>query len=60
MPVILQPKDYDRWLTPGDPARLPVDLLRPFPAKQMTAWKVDPNCIEPMSDSGDEKPSLFA
>jgi hypothetical protein len=41
MPVILQPKDYDRWLTPGDPERPPVDLLRPFPAEQMTVWKVD-------------------
>jgi hypothetical protein len=26
---------------PGDPAQLPLDLLRPFPAEQMTAWKVD-------------------
>jgi putative SOS response-associated peptidase YedK len=41
MPVIIQPKDYDRWLTPGDPERPPVDLLRPFPAEQMAAWKVD-------------------
>jgi putative SOS response-associated peptidase YedK len=41
MPVILQPKDYDRWLRPGDPDHLPVDLLRPFAAEQMTAWKVD-------------------
>jgi putative SOS response-associated peptidase YedK len=42
MPVILQPKDYDRWLAPGDPERPPVDLLRPFPAEQMISWKVDP------------------
>lgn len=41
MPVIIEPKDYDRWLTPGDTARLPLDLLRPFPAEQMKAWKVD-------------------
>ncbi len=41
MPVILEPKDYHRWLTPGDPAQPPVDLLRPYPAEQMTAWKVD-------------------
>jgi putative SOS response-associated peptidase YedK len=70
MPVILQPKDYDRWLTPGDPQRLPVDLLRPFPAEQMRAWKVDrkvgnvkndtQDCIEPMSDPEDGRPSLFA
>ncbi len=40
MPVILEPKDHDRWLTPGDPAQPPIDLLRPYPAEQMTAWKV--------------------
>jgi putative SOS response-associated peptidase YedK len=70
MPVIIQPKDYDRWLIPGEPERPPVDLLRPFPADRMNAWKVDrkvgsvkndtPDCIEPMTDSGDEKRSLFA
>jgi putative SOS response-associated peptidase YedK len=42
MPVILEPKDYDRWLQPGDPTRPPTDLLRAFPADQMIAWKVDP------------------
>jgi putative SOS response-associated peptidase YedK len=41
MPVILQPQDYERWLQPGDPEQPPVDLLRPYPAEQMTAWKVD-------------------
>jgi SOS response associated peptidase (SRAP) len=30
MPVILGPEDYHRWLTPGNPDRSPVDLLRPF------------------------------
>ncbi len=40
MPVILSPKDYDRWLHPGDPARPPVDLLRPYPAERMKAWPV--------------------
>jgi putative SOS response-associated peptidase YedK len=42
MPVILAPRDYDRWLAPADPARLPVDLLRPFDADLMTTWKVSP------------------
>jgi putative SOS response-associated peptidase YedK len=41
MPVILEPKDYERWLAPADPSHLPVDLLRPYPAEKMTAWKVD-------------------
>ncbi|MHB1954886.1 MAG: SOS response-associated peptidase [Sulfobacillus sp.] len=40
MPVILEPKDYDRWLDPGDPARPPVDLLRPYHAERMCAWPV--------------------
>jgi putative SOS response-associated peptidase YedK len=40
MPVILEPRDYDRWLSPGDPARPPIDLLRPFPAEKMLAWPI--------------------
>ena len=40
MPVILQRRDYDRWLAPGDPTQLPVGLLRPFPAEEMKAWPV--------------------
>jgi putative SOS response-associated peptidase YedK len=58
MPVILQGRDYDRWLAPGDPSQLPVDLLRPFPAEEMKAWPVshrvgnvrnnDPSLAEPV------------
>ncbi|MGA3372726.1 MAG: hypothetical protein ABSC48_13300 [Terracidiphilus sp.] len=40
MPVILEPRDYDRWLSSGAPARPPVDLLRPLPAVKMLAWPV--------------------
>jgi putative SOS response-associated peptidase YedK len=40
MPVIIERKDYARWLR-GDPVRPPLDLLRTFPAEQMVAWKVD-------------------
>ncbi|SPE17983.1 putative SOS response-associated peptidase YoqW [Candidatus Sulfotelmatomonas gaucii] len=57
MPVILAPKDYWRWLEPGDPQCPPVDLLRPYNAEQMKAWKVsadvgnvrnnNPSLIEP-------------
>jgi putative SOS response-associated peptidase YedK len=59
MPVILERKDYGRWLDPGDPARPPVDLLRPFPAERMRAWPVasrvgnvrnnDAQLLEPVS-----------
>ena len=41
MPVIIERKDYARWLGGDDPAQPPLDLLRPFPAEKMTAWKVD-------------------
>ena len=70
MPVILEPKDYDRWLEHGDPARPPVDLFRPYPAERMQAWPVsdrvgnvrnnDPTLLEPVTpaDSADS-PSLF-
>lgn len=40
MPVILEPRDYGGWLDAGDPARLPLDLLRPYSAEQMRAWPV--------------------
>jgi putative SOS response-associated peptidase YedK len=40
MPLIIPPKDYERWMAPTDPAHLPVDLLRPYPANEMKAWKV--------------------
>jgi putative SOS response-associated peptidase YedK len=40
MPVILEPRDYDRWLDPADPEQPPVDLLRPYPAEKMRAWPV--------------------
>ena len=42
MPVILTLRDYERWLAPADPGRLPIDLLRPLSADKMTAWKVGP------------------
>ena len=41
MPVIIERRDYARWLGADAQAQPPLDLLRPFPAEQMTAWKVD-------------------
>jgi putative SOS response-associated peptidase YedK len=40
MPVILARQDYARWLGDGNPEQPPIDLLRPYPAEQMAAWKV--------------------
>jgi putative SOS response-associated peptidase YedK len=58
VPVILRREDYSRCLEPSDPARLPVDLLRPYDADGMKAWKVgalvgnvrnnDPECVAPL------------
>jgi putative SOS response-associated peptidase YedK len=41
MPVIIAPNDYKRWMEPGEPAHLPVDLLRPYLAEEMAAWPVN-------------------
>jgi putative SOS response-associated peptidase YedK len=35
MPVILHPRDYDRWLTDYDESKQPIDLLRPYEADDM-------------------------
>lgn len=42
MPVILARRDYDSWLgnETSEDERLPIDLLRPFPAELMTATRV--------------------
>ena len=57
MPVIVHPRDYERWMAPAEPSRLPLDLLRPYPPEDISAWKVsravgnvkndDPGLIEP-------------
>ncbi len=39
MPVILDPNDYDAWLTAADTA-IPQALLQPFPSQLMTAYPV--------------------
>jgi putative SOS response-associated peptidase YedK len=41
MPVILMPRDYERWLRRDDQGQPPIDLLRPFDAALMQAWRVD-------------------
>jgi putative SOS response-associated peptidase YedK len=60
MPVIIGPKDFDRWLDPDqkDPAKVQ-GLLRPYPAEAMLAYPVsrlvndpkheDPRCLEPQA-----------
>jgi len=53
MPVILEPKDYDRWIEPGDPTRLPVDLLRPLPAEKMRSWPIHERVGNVRNDEAD-------
>jgi putative SOS response-associated peptidase YedK len=56
-PLLIEPKDYERWLAPSEPSHLPIDLVRTYPAEGMKAWRVaklqgdDPNLLEPVSDS---------
>jgi putative SOS response-associated peptidase YedK len=69
MPVILEPQDHERWLDPGDPARPPVDLLRPYPAEKMQAWQVsqrvgnvrnnDASLVTPIPPGSDPNVPLF-
>jgi putative SOS response-associated peptidase YedK len=67
MPVIIRKQDYQRWLEPGDEARPPIDMIRPFDSDRMKAWRVDrrvnnvrnnePSLIEPVKeDAPPEEP----
>src|SRR5664279_4470935 len=66
--VILAPGGYERWLAPADPAHLPIDLLRPYPAEEMKAWKVgkavgntrnnDASLVEPLKENAPSPTTL--
>src|SRR5215207_4274055 len=47
MPVIIAPENRDRWL---DPQSAPDDLLRPYPADQMTMWPVSSKVNSPKNE----------
>jgi putative SOS response-associated peptidase YedK len=67
VPVTIPQRDYDRWLDVSNTERLPVDLLRPYDADEMTAWKVgkevgnvkndNPELIEPASATPEQAES---
>ena len=42
-----------RWLEPSDPQRPPVDLLRPYDADEMKAWRSD-TAIDNVRNTGQE------
>jgi putative SOS response-associated peptidase YedK len=49
MPVILHREDESRWIAPNpDPAL--AELLKPFPADQMEAWRVSTQVNSPKND----------
>lgn len=51
MPVILHPRDYEKWLNPAPqtPDQL-MPLLKPFPASEMDAYPVTPLVNKPAND----------
>jgi putative SOS response-associated peptidase YedK len=58
--LIIEPKDYNRWLNPyvkEDPHSVPRELVRTYPAEGMKAWRVaplkddGPELLKPLSDS---------
>lgn len=53
MPLLIDPRDYDRWLDPGDPQRPPVDLLRPYDDELMKIWRVKPDVGNVRNDRPD-------
>ena len=55
MPVILARPDYDRWLSGAEcePAQLPIDLLRPYPADDMKAFKAHQDVGNAKNNSAD-------
>jgi putative SOS response-associated peptidase YedK len=56
-PLIIEPKDYERWLAPAESSHLPIDLVRTPPSEVMKAWRVPklqgdgPHLLEPLADS---------
>jgi hypothetical protein len=64
--LIIEPKDYERWLAPAVPSHLPIDLVRTFPAEGMKAWRVaklqgnSPHLLEPIVGFGESARPFMA
>jgi putative SOS response-associated peptidase YedK len=50
MPLIIDPADYDRWLSADAP---PLDLLKPYPAERMTTYEISTKINKPGYDAPD-------
>jgi putative SOS response-associated peptidase YedK len=54
MPVMIAPKDFERWLAKGDtPPEELDDLLVPYPDGEMEAYPVSKNVNSPRNDGAD-------
>ena len=53
MPVILHPEQYDTWLLDATRDDTLQDLLAPYPADEMVAFRVSPEVNSPQNDSLD-------
>ena len=64
-PLIIDPKDYDRWLADVEPSQLPMDLVRTYPAEGMKAWKIaklngnGPHLLNPLIEPPSALLTLF-
>lgn len=69
MPLIVKRSDWQRWLKPGNSEQPPIDLLRPFDADKMKAWRSDvainnvrntgPELGKPLKDEPPQQSQLF-
>jgi putative SOS response-associated peptidase YedK len=69
MPVIIERKDYDRWLDVDEKIALPTDLLYPYAANQVCAWPVsdhvgntqnnDASLLDPVETTDESKQGLL-
>jgi putative SOS response-associated peptidase YedK len=50
MPVIVDPKDYNRWLDPNIPGSEVVDILKPFQPDEMEAYPITTAVNSPKHD----------
>jgi putative SOS response-associated peptidase YedK len=69
MPLIIGKRDWQRWLEPAAREQPPIDLLRPFDADRMEAWRTapainnvkntGPELGEPLKEDGPQQMNIF-
>jgi putative SOS response-associated peptidase YedK len=64
-PLVIESRDYDRWLAVAEPSQLPIDLVRTYPAEGMKAWKIaklsgnGPHLLDPLPEAPPPSLMLF-